>query len=114
MPVQCYHLSDDVHGKIIMGTWYKRLKLIHYYLVILSIVFIEINECKRNTCCEVINIVSNGFLAKFHPEHLGSYKLMKNSKHIYKSLTEPKSYIYLLKIGKGITCNIKNLKKISK
>ena len=84
-----------------MKSCQKRLKFIDYYLVIISVIFICFCECKKETCCEVINIISTGFLSKFHPEHLGSYRLMKNSKHVFKSLTEPMSYIYLLNLEKG-------------
>jgi hypothetical protein len=81
----------------------KRLNLFQCYLIIISAIFIEYHECRRDykNCCEVLKIISSSFLEKFHPEHLGSYKLMKNSKYVYKSLTEPNSYIYLLKLGKG-------------
>ena len=81
----------------------KRLKLFQFYLIIISAIFIEYHECRRDytNCCEILKIISSSFLAKFHPEHLGSYKLMKNSKNVYKSLTEPNSYIYLLSLGKG-------------
>ena len=79
----------------------KRLKLLKYYLMIINAVFIEHYECKGNNCCEVLKVISSSFLEKIHPEHLGSYKLMKQSKYVYKSLTEPNSYIYLLKLGKG-------------
>ena len=81
----------------------KRLKLFQFYLIITSAIFIEYHECRRDytNCCEILKIISSSFLAKFHPEHLGSYKLMKNSKNVYISLTEPNSYIYLLSLGKG-------------
>ena len=81
----------------------KRLKLFQFYLIIISAIFIEYHECRRDytNCCEILKIISSSFLAKFHPEHLGSYKLMKNSKNVYISLTEPNSYIYLLSLGKG-------------
>ena len=81
----------------------KRLKLFQFYLIIISAIFIKYHECRRDytNCCEVLKIISSSFLAKFHPEHLGSYKLIKNSKYVYKSLTEPNSYIYLLSLGKG-------------
>ena len=81
----------------------KRLKLFQFYLIITSVIFIEYHECRRDytNCCEILKIISSSFLAKFHPEHLGSYKLMKNSKNVYISLTEPNSYIYLLSLGKG-------------
>ena len=79
----------------------NRLKFIYYYLIIINSIFNLVSECKRDACCEVINIISTSFLSKFHPEHLGSYRLMKNSKHVFKSLTEPMSYIYLLNLEKG-------------
>ena len=81
----------------------KRLNLFQFYLIIISAIFIEYHECRRDytNCCEILKIISSSFLAKFHPEHLGSYKLMKNSKNVYVSLTEPNSYIYLLSLGKG-------------
>ena len=81
----------------------KRLKLFQFYLIIISAIFIEYHECRRDytNCCEILKIISSSFLAKFHPEHLGSYKLMKNCKNVYISLTEPNSYIYLLSLGKG-------------
>ena len=63
----------------------KRLKLFQFYLIIISAIFIEYHECRRDytNCCEILKIISSSFLAKFHPEHLGSYKLMKNSKNVY-------------------------------
>ena len=88
----------------------KRLKLFQFYLIIISAIFIEYHECRRDytNCCEILKIISSSFLAKFHPEHLGSYKLMKNSKYVYKSLAEPNSYIYLLSLGKG-NCEVLNI-----
>ena len=46
----------------------------------------------------MVRVTSNGNLAKYHPEHLGTFKLMKNEKYVYKSVTEKNSYLYLLRL----------------
>ncbi len=82
-----------------MISWRRKLKLNHYYFVLLVVIsaFIKSNE----SCCEVITVDSTGSLSQFHPEHVGTYKLMQKDQDevVYKSLTKPKSYIYLLRLN---------------
>ena len=53
-----------------------------------------VENVDSNPCCQVISVESSGPLAQFYPEHLGSYKLLKDKNHVFKHLTNPHSFIY--------------------
>ena len=85
-----------------MMSWRKRLKLLHKCLIIISML-VESSDSrlrKRNSqlCCDVIKLKSTSLLSKYYPEHIGSYRLLKNSKTTYKHLSNPNSFIFLVKI----------------
>lgn len=78
-----------------------RLNLMHFcylHLIVLG-ASIECKSVTTNTCCEIINVFSAGALAQFHPEHLGSYKLLKGEDHVYKAVTETQSFLFLFRSG---------------
>lgn len=75
-----------------------RLNLMHFCYLHL-VLGASIQSVTTNTCCEIINVFSAGALAQFHPEHLGSYKLLKGEDHVYKSVTETQSFLFLQRSG---------------
>lgn len=79
-----------------MISWRQRLKYF-YCLIIVLCTLIDSNE---SSCCDIIRVISSGPLSSFHPEHLGTYKLASDNPHIYQSVTEKSSYIYLLRFGR--------------
>ena len=52
-------------------------------------------------CCEVIHVTSTSYAEEFHPQHMGAYKIMRNQKNVYRHLSNPRSFIYLLQLPTG-------------
>ncbi len=52
-------------------------------------------------CCEVIHVTSTSYAEEFHPQHMGAYKIMRNQKNVYRHLSNPRSFIYLLQLPNG-------------
>ena len=85
-----------------INKWRKKVKL--FFLVwffTLSARASSQKVAKLNSCCPIIKIESTGPLAQYFPEHLGTFKLFKNSTHVFKHLTNPNSFIYLVTSSKG-------------
>ena len=76
----------------------KRKKIFSYLSILLSILICHTVQGKlfQNPCCEVIEIQSTGTLLEYYPEHIGSYKRLKDSHStVYKHLTNPHSFLFL-------------------
>ena len=59
------------------------------------------NISLEGSCCQIIKVESTGPLADFYPSHLGTFKILKDSTHVFKHLTNPHSFIYLTKSSNG-------------
>ena len=80
----------------------KRKKNFSNISILLSILICHTVQGKlfqnpdSSSCCEVIEIQSTGTLLEYFPEHIGSYKRLKDSHStVYKHLTNPHSFLFL-------------------